>query len=234
MRVKIAGLITELCPKYENTIQLCKPFIYDGDRETDIRLSVSEEYLDSLMKRAVKGVNIGAIENFAYSCKFNVKAIRFQTMLVHSSALIYGGGAYLFSGDSGIGKSTHTRLWLKAFGERVHIMNDDKPVVRMYEDKAVAYGTPFDGGSSIALNEAYPLRAIVFVERGEHNSVRIPDNKEIIQRLYFQTAKKVKAETAVLMLENFEKLISFSDFFVLTCNTDITAAHTAFENIIPN
>lgn len=234
MRVKIADLITELYPKYDYTIQLAKPFLYDGDRQTDIRLSVSDEYLESLMKRAAKGVEIDALENFAFSCKFNVKAIKFKTMLIHSSALIYNGGAYLFSGDSGVGKSTHTRLWLKAFGDKVHIMNDDKPVVKMYEDKALAFGTPFDGGSSIALNKVYPLKAVVFVERGEQNSVRVPDNKEIIQKLYFQTANKVNAETAVLMLENFEKLLSLTKFYVLTCNTDISAAYTAFENIIPN
>ena len=95
MRVKIADLITELYPKYEYTIQLAKPFLYDGDRQTDIRLSVSDEYLESLMKRAAKGVEIDALENFAFSCKFNVKAIKFKTMLIHSSALIYDGGAYL-------------------------------------------------------------------------------------------------------------------------------------------
>ena len=111
-------------------------------------------------------------------------------------------------------------------------MNDDKPVVKLYDDRAVAFGTPFDGGSGIALNESYPLRAIIFVERGEQNSVRIPDSREIIQKLYFQTARMVDRETAEKMLVNMEKLISLTRFYVLTCNMDISAAYAAYNSII--
>ena len=232
MKYKIADLIVEMNPKYNNTLELAKPFLYDGSRDADFELKISDKYLDQLMSKAAEGVTIEQMENFAFSMFFNRTAIKYSTMLVHSSALIYDGGAYLFSGDSGVGKSTHTRLWLKAFGDKVHIMNDDKPVVKLYDDKAVAFGTPFDGGSGIALNESYPLKAIIFVERGEKNSVRVPENKEIIQKLYFQTARMVDRETAEKMLVNMEKLISLTRFYVLTCNMDISAAYIAFENIV--
>ncbi len=118
MRLLIADLVTELEPRYENTKRLAEPFRYEGDRPTDIRLTVTDAYLESLMRRAAPNTTEELMENFAFSCDFNRKAIPFQTMLVHSSALVYDGGAYLFSADSGVGKSTHTRLWLQAFGER--------------------------------------------------------------------------------------------------------------------
>lgn len=234
MRCLIADLVVELNPQYDNLKFLASRFEYLGERETDISLEVSEEYLSDLCRRAAEGVTVGQLENYAFGNAFNRRAIPFGTMLVHSSALICDGGAYLFSAESGVGKSTHTRLWLDAFGDRVHIMNDDKPVVRLYEDRAVAFGTPFDGGSGIALNEAFPLMAIVFVERGEENSVRVPSNSEILQLLYFQTAHMVSAEVADKMLDNFEKLLSLAKFYVLTCNTDISAAYTAYENIVKN
>ena len=232
MRYLIADLVTEINPRYENTKQLAKPFLYNGERETDIALEVTDKYLSFLMSKAVEGTTMDKLENFALSGDFNRKVIGHGVMLVHSSALIYNNEAYLFSADSGVGKSTHTKLWLKAFGDKVHIMNDDKPVVRLYDDHAQAYGTPFDGGSGIALNESYPLKAIIFVERGEENSVRIPENKEIIQKLYFQTARMVNRETAEKMLLNFEKLLTLSKFYVLTCNMDISAAYVAFDGII--
>ena len=232
MRVLIADLVTELNPKFNNTIELAKPFEYNGERQTDIKLWVTDKYLNSLMSRAAEGVTIEQMENFAFSCDFNRKVIPYQTMLVHSSALIYQDEAYLFSGDSGVGKTTHTKLWLKAFGDKVHIMNDDKPVVRLYDDHAVVYGTPFDGGSGIALNESYPLKAIIFIERGEQNSVRVPTSKEVIQKLYFQTAHMVDADTAEKMLLNFEKLLLLTKFYILTCNMDISAAYVAFDSII--
>ena len=233
MKYKIADLIVEYTAKYDNLKRLSEQFEYHGERETDITLSVTDKQLENMLSRSVEGTTIGGIENLAMSSEFNRATIKYGTMLVHSSALIYDGGAYLFSADSGVGKSTHTKLWLKAFGDKVvHIVNDDKPVVRLYDDHAQAYGTPFDGGSGIALNENYPLKAIIFVERGEENSVRIPDSKEIVQKLYFQTARMVNRETAEKMLLNFEKLLTLSKFYVLTCNMDISAAYVAFDGII--
>lgn len=232
MKYLIADLVTEFTIKYSENLEFAKPFEYHGGRETDIKLSLSDEEIENFLKRAVEGTTLPTAENFLYSGKFNRAAIRYDTMLVHSSALVYDGGAYLFSADSGVGKSTHTKLWLKAFGDKVHIMNDDKPVVRLYDDHAQAFGTPFDGGSGIAHNENYPLKAIIFVERGEKNSVRIPTSREIIQKLYFQTARMVNRETAEKMLLNFEKLLTLSKFYVLTCNMDISAAYVAFDGII--
>lgn len=232
MKYKIADIIVEYTAKYDDTKRLSEPFRYHGDRPTDISLSSNDEVLEDMLAKAVEGTTIGQIENYDYANQFNRAAIKYGTMLVHSSALIYDGGAYLFSGESGVGKSTHTRLWLKAFGDKVHIMNDDKPVVKLYDDKAVAYGTPFDGASGIALNESYPLKAIIFIERGEENSVRIPDNREIIQKLYFQTARMVNRETAEKMLVNIERILSLTRFYVLTCNMDISAVHTAYNSII--
>ena len=231
MKLLIAGVVVEMNPKYEDTQKLSVPFLYEGDRAPDITLDVSDEYLNSLCRRATDESTRGQMENLAFSTQFNRRAIRFQTMLVHSSAVVCDGRAYLFSADSGVGKSFHTRLWLQAFGDRVHILNDDKPVVCMSGEVPMVCGTPFDGGSGIALNESVPLGAIIFIERGEQNAVRVPAAKEIIQRLYFQTVRIVNAATADRMLDNFARLISMTKFYVLTCNTDIAAAYTAYNAV---
>ena len=231
MRYLIADLVTEYEPKCGSLKKLAEPFEYEGDRETDIHIGIDETNIQELLKKMKKGSGFDDAEGLAVSSDFNRRAIRFDTMLVHSSALVLDGKAYLFSAESGVGKSTHTRLWLKKYGDRVHIMNDDKPVVRIYDDRILACGTPFDGGSGIALNETYPLGAIVFLERGEENAVRIPSNKEVIQLLYFQTARMVGRKTAEIMLANFDKLILRARFLVLTCNMEISAAETAFRAI---
>ena len=183
MRYLIADLVTEYTPLSEEFKAFLEPFSYDGDRATDITLRYTREDAESLLKKMVKETTFSQAESFGVSGIFNRSIIRHRAMLVHSSALICGGKAYLFSADSGVGKSTHTRLWLDAFGDEVHIMNDDKPVLRIYDDRILACGTPFDGGSGIALNETYPLGAIIFIERGEENSVRVPSDKEVIQKL---------------------------------------------------
>ncbi len=234
MRCLIADIVTELHPRFSDTKQLAAPFLYTGERKTDITLDVTDAYLQDLMSRAAPGSTIGQMENFAFANMFNRRAIPFHTMLVHSSALVCGGKAYLFSADSGVGKSYHTRLWQQVYGDRVYVFNDDKPVVRLYDDRAVVCGTPFDGGSGIALNERHPLGAIVFLERGETNAVRVSDNREVIQKLYFQTAHIVSAATAEKMLDNFERLLHLTKFYVLTCNMEREAAETAYQALMRN
>lgn len=232
MKYLIADLVTEMELKYDHFRNLAKPFEYSGDRNTDISLSVSDEHINSLIKRMVPGTTIGAAEEFAYAGIFCKSIIKYNAMLIHSSAIEYNGKAYLFSADSGVGKSTHTSLWRKAFGNDVKMINDDKPVVRIFDGKAVAYGTPFDGGSGIANNISAPLGAVVFIERGESNSIRKAETPEIIKRLYFSTAHFVSRDTADKMLTNFENLLSCTDFYIMTCNMDISAAYIARDVIV--
>lgn len=232
MKYLIADLVTEFEPKHSNLITLAKPFEYFGDRKSDISISLSDEYINSMLKRMVSGTSIGAAEEFSYAGKFCKSIIKFNAMLIHSSAIEYNGKAYLFSADSGVGKSTHTALWRKAFGNDVKMINDDKPVVRIIDGKAVAYGTPFDGGSGIANNISAPLGAVVFIERGESNSIRKAETSEIIKKLYFSTAHFVSRNTADKMLTNFKSLLLCTDFYILTCNMDISAAYTARNGIV--
>ncbi|MGN0450167.1 MAG: hypothetical protein ACI4G0_07440 [Ruminococcus sp.] len=232
MKYLIADLVTEMEPKYSYLQTLAKPFEYFGDRESEISITLSDEYINSMQKKMVSGTSIGAVEEFSYAGKFCKSIIKYDAMLIHSSAIEYNGKAYLFSADSGVGKSTHTSLWRKAFGNVVKMINDDKPVVRVFDGKAVAYGTPFDGGSGIANNISAPLGAVVFIERGESNSIRKAETPEIIKRLYFSTAHFVSRDTADKMLTNFENLLSCSDFYIMTCNMDISAAYLARNEIV--
>lgn len=233
MRYKIAEFITEFEPKYDNLKKLAKPFEYNGTAQTDIRLKVSDEYINNLLNKMIKDTSIEEVENFALATQFNRAIINKNAMLLHSSAIKYKGKAYLFSAHSGVGKSTHTKLWINQFGkDYVKFINDDKPVIRFYENECVVYGTPFDGGSGIANNDFAVLGAVVFIERGESNSIRKPTSSEILKRMYFETSRFVNKDFAECMLDNFERLINMTDFYVLTCNTDVSAAILARDIIV--
>lgn len=73
---------------------------------------------------------------------FYTQLLKFRGILLHSSCVVVDGAAYAFSADSGTGKSTHTALWLKHFGNRAYMLNDDKPAIRLVGDRVYACGTP--------------------------------------------------------------------------------------------
>lgn len=95
-----------------------------------------------------------------------------DTLLFHSSTVTRGGWAYMFLGQSGTGKSTHSRLWLR-YIEGSRLLNDDNPVVRIGEDgRAEVYGSPWSGKTPCYLNEHYPLGGIVGLAQAPHNKIR--------------------------------------------------------------
>lgn len=232
-KYQIAGFIVEYTPKYDNLTTLSKPFLYDGDKTPDLSLYRTDEYIANLYSTMAKGDTIEQAEELAYAAEFNRRIISHHAMLVHSSAIIVDGKAYLFSANSGVGKSTHTRLWKQVYGDEVKYINDDKPVIRIENDSVTAYGTPFDGGSGIANNLSAPLGGIIFIERGEENSIfKLTSTSQILQMLYFSTARFVDRETANSMLENFDELINSTVFYKLICNMETDAAKVAHDFLI--
>lgn len=95
-----------------------------------------------------------------------------QTVLTHSSCVRYKGKAYIFLGKSGTGKSTHSRMWLRAL-DGVELMNDDHPVIRINEEgQAVAYGSPWSGKTHCYKNLQAPLGGIIRIARAPYNKAR--------------------------------------------------------------
>ena len=83
-------------------------------------------------------------EYHAIHLEMATKLIDRDVLLVHGSAVVADGSAYLFIAPSGTGKSTHTALWTKTFGERVFIINDDKQLLRIGSDGVITtYATPW-------------------------------------------------------------------------------------------
>lgn len=91
--------------------------------------------------------------------------------ILHSCFLHYKGQAILFSGPSGIGKSTHANLWCQ-YIEDTHVVNGDRCLIYPNEEgEYVAGAWPVCGSSNICLTETYPLKAIVFMGQAPHNEV---------------------------------------------------------------
>lgn len=94
-----------------------------------------------------------------------------DAIAIHSSTIVHRGHAVLFLGESGTGKSTHTRLWRENI-EGARLLNDDSPVIRLSKDGVTAYGSPWSGKLPCYKNESYPIRAICRLSQAPHNRIR--------------------------------------------------------------
>ncbi|MBE7020286.1 MAG: hypothetical protein E7411_02485 [Ruminococcaceae bacterium] len=137
-------------------------------------------------------------------------------LMIHSSSLSYKESGVIFSADSGTGKSTHTRLWKKVF-EGVEIINDDMPVIRLFDDVWYLCGSPWSGKTEININKKVPLKGIVFLERGKENEIDRMYAPESVLKLMKQTLiPPGKALTSAAMA-NISKLLETVPAYRLKC-----------------
>lgn len=171
--------------------------------------------------------------------EYTYTGISFQNRLsylgggvIHSSSLAWNGQGVVFSADSGTGKSTHTGLWKEHFGDAVEIINDDKPAIYFDGEQAMICGTPWSGKTDLNRNLAVPLRAIVFLERGQENAIRRLDTVESMLNLTAQIARPYFDESlGVRVLDFTERLLTHVPIYGLACNISRLAVETAFNAI---
>ncbi len=153
-------------------------------------------------------------------------------VMIHSSCISYKGEAVLFSANSGVGKSTHTTLWKKVFGDDVEYINDDKPIVWIEEEKPYVYGTPWSGKTDLNNNIRCPMKAIVFVERGEKNEIEEVEIKDILFTLFSNIIIPIEDKSlAKRVLDVYNKILANTKIYKLKCNMDDEAAYVSKNKI---
>ena len=117
------------------------------------------------------GVLTPRMVRFALWIAFGLATLPLQTIPIHTSVIQYKGRTVLFLGESGTGKSTHTRLWREII-EGAVLLNDDSPMLRIIDGKPWMFGSPWSGKTPCYKSESYPLAACVRLSQAPHNKIR--------------------------------------------------------------
>ena len=180
----------------------------------------------------VTGIQLKMALDMAITIIYRYSSLKMMTSVIHASAVSYQGKAYLFLGNSGTGKSTHSRLWIKHF-EGVELINDDKPIIRISENGDVrVYGSPWSGKTPCYRNVNYPLGGLVKLSQAPYNKIRRLSKVEayliLLQSIFGKRWNKDIGDGLHLFKE---RLISQVPVWSLECLPDEEAARLCKDTI---
>ena len=148
-----------------------------------------------------------------------------KTLLFHASVTMREGRGYLFLGQSGTGKSTHSELWLRAFAD-AELLNDDNPVVRLFPDGSIrVYGSPWSGKTPCYKAQSVPVGAFVQLAQAPHNAIQ---PLKMTQAYPYMLASvgglKMQPEMMDCLYESIAQLLERSRVYKLECLPNLEAA----------
>lgn len=232
MLYKIADLIIEYSPNYNILKERSNKYLIDkSNRKPDFKIEISNDEIQEV-KDSYEEITLELAEYMRIGTRFYQKLLKYKGCLLHSSAIVVDDESYLFSATSGTGKSTHTGLWMKYLeNKNKYIINDDKPAIRIIDNKIWTYGTPFSGKYDINENKRAKLKAICFIERSETNSIERIKNDEAIKLFLEQTLTELRVENMMKLLQILDTIVKQTPVYKLKCDMSEEAARLSYKTM---
>jgi len=223
----LADLNIAIENKYDYIKAMCRDYITDN--KADFCVSASSEEILSEDKGT--GFDKGYLESLAIYRKISEKIIEYGGFLLHGVVFEVNKCGVAFLARSGVGKSTHARLWKELLKNEMTIINGDKPLVRIIDEKIFAYGTAWAGKENLHTNTKTELKKICFIKRSEKNECMPMEKNMVFENLIKQVYIPKDKSLMYLTLEYIISLIEKCDFYLIKCNTDISSAKLAYKGI---
>ena len=144
-------------------------------------------------------------------------------LLLHASLIKFSEKAIVFTGPSGIGKSTQANIWHRHLG--AEIINGDRAAIRKDAGRWTAYGSPYAGTSGIYKNDSAPLSAIIVLRQAEKNRLQRITPTEAFRHIYPELSIHHWDKTFVAKATDLAiQLLADVPAYLLECRPEESAA----------
>ena len=231
---KIAEMNIAYAPRYAFTEEYLKDYeTNEADYELEVKVTDEMIAYEHRLNMEIHGDPMAdalceAVAVLRVICDYIIDRHGF---FLHCSCLKYENKAIVFTAPSGTGKSTHARLWREYFGDKVEMINDDKPLVREKNGAFIIYGTPWNGKHRIGSNISAPISAIFFLEQAKENKTERIDTVTALTLLLQQTVIPQTKGALQKLLDMLSKLIEDVPMYKLYCDISHEAVETALSEL---
>lgn len=200
--VKISDVPFKLMLTYPRLEEFYENFIHPPE-ESAIEIEVSDD-----MFEAYSGTSKSSAEVF-WQCKLvGDGLVKCGKMILHGCSFLWKGKAYVFTGPSGVGKTTQFMLWRKLFGGEVNILNGDKTVLDFTENGVFVRPSPWRGKERMSEMHSAPLEAIICLRQASENRIERLEPSRVAQNVFEQVIfSSPDAESIMAAAKLTEKLL---------------------------
>lgn len=179
-----------------------------------------------------KGEPDPSFVRFGIWIMFGIVIAPLGAIAIHSSVVVKEHQGVLCLGESGTGKSTHTRLWRENI-EGARLLNDDSPIIRVIDGKAIVYGSPWSGKTPCYVNKCVPVRALIRLSQAPYNKIHRHPILSAIGAILPSCPPAFAYDAALQdhICNTVSEIISSTPVYHLECLPDAAAAELSYTTI---
>lgn len=220
--IKIADVVMQIDNKQSYIYEYCKDWVC-GDTP-EFRVGVTADEINKYIANCGYETNPRVVERVLLSRKIAAKLPPYHAFLLHGAVIEFEGEGIIFSAKRGVGKTTHINLWSEAFGDRVRVVNGDKPVIKREGSEFIAHGTPWRGKENLGDNSSVKVSKLCFIKRADTPSVEKITAKQAWTRLCRQTVYPENSQTYDCFAKDMADFLKSVEIYVISVNQDVESA----------
>ena len=234
--IRLADINIGIAHRYRWVRQTCDEYIVDDKPEfivsvTAADISAEQKRNSRQRKQKLKWLAWHHYEATSIYREICLKLLDYDAFLLHATVVVVNGDGYAFLAKSGTGKTTHAKFWLKYFGDRAFMVNGDKLILRIVGDKVYVYETPWCGKANWNTNVGVPLKAILFLERGQGTMVTKMPSEMIPERIASQLMFVKNREQWERTFALADRAMGLVPMYRLICDMNPNTAMLAWQCI---
>ncbi len=157
----------------------------ENSNEYDVKVSEELFEREKTLSPEIKNENI---EKYTLIGCTTHALIPYKRFLYHGLSFIWKGKAWILTGPSGVGKTTQYSLWESLKGNKIELINGDKPVVECRNAGDIwVHPSPWNGKENYSGMRSARLGGIVLLEQADENQILLMDKKKAAKPLFMQT-----------------------------------------------
>ena len=170
LTVVLAGIPVRLSLRSPAYAACFQPFWTEADPVAAVR--VPEDALKEAAPHYEAGTTPEQVEYLELGPRVCDALLPYGRILFHGAAILWRGRVWVFTANSGTGKTTQYMLWKLCFGSEIKILNGDKPLLEFRKGGILVHPSPWRGKEGLGSLDAAPLGGIILLEQNEENRMR--------------------------------------------------------------